>query len=109
VNLTKGTSKLKINNMFIQIGDRYNPLPTEVNKKLKISKESLTTVCFVDQFNVSVYIDKVPGFNGIEARMSLSMFAANFSKANEVTNKAYAITKHFSKEYPLYFAKILGV
>ena len=95
--------------MSIQIGDRYNPLPTEVNTKLKVSKESLTTVCFVDQFNVSVSIDKVPGFNCIEARMSLSMFAANFTKANEIANKAYATTKHFNKEFPLYFAKILGV
>lgn len=95
--------------MKVQQGQRFFPLPTEINRKLKISKESITTVCFIDAFKVSVYIDKVPSFQYIEASMSLALFAANFSPANMSPNDAYKTTKHFPKEYPLYFNRVLGV
>lgn len=89
--------------MAIQTGDRFLPLQTEVNQRFKLSSGSLTTVCLIDNQKISVYIDKVPGFNCLEVVMPLPIFAANFREINLPQNKAYAVSKHFVKEYPLYF------
>jgi hypothetical protein len=97
--------------MKIEPGSRFVPLKTEVNKKFGLTDESKVIVCFIDDNRISVFIDKGNMFNWIEAVMPLPVFAANFSPANIhlERNKAYITSKHFTKEYPHYFNKIIGV
>jgi len=95
--------------MATKIGDRFLPKRTPVNDKLGLSNNSVTTICFIDSSNVSVHIDRVPGFATITAVMPLSFFSANFIEYNALNMaKSFEEKQHFKKLYPDYFLKIIS-
>ena len=98
-------------NSGIQVGNRYLPKNTAINRACGVSHaSSLATVCLVKDEQVTVHIDKVKQFYSIEVVMPLAVFAANFTKSGGSMNVAnsHQAPNHSQKVYPDYILNLTG-
>ena len=92
-------------NTAIKAGTRIIAKRTDANTNCGIKAETTGYICFADLSGVSVYLDS-SGY-GMEAKMTLEHFAANFEIDFWFTQiaSAYVKSQHFQKKLPADFLK----
>jgi hypothetical protein len=86
-------------------GEPVKAKSTMMNRRCGIiSEQAWGHVCFVDQRDISFYLQKTTFAGAIEAQCDLETFAMNFEHDRfQLPNHVYSKTAHFKRKFPTEF------